>query len=106
LEPLGIGTTVGLAAVTAILSNAISNVPAVMLLMHVVPGFADPGKAWLTLAMASTLAGNLTLVGSIANLIVVQSARREGVVVSFRDYLRVGIPVTLVTMTIGVILLI
>jgi Na+/H+ antiporter NhaD/arsenite permease-like protein len=105
LEPLGIRTVAGLAVVTAILSNAISNVPAVMLLMHVVPGLPDPRKAWLTLAMASTLAGNLTLVGSIANLIVVQSARREGVVVSFRDYLRVGVPITLVTMTIGVLLL-
>jgi Na+/H+ antiporter NhaD/arsenite permease-like protein len=106
LEPLGIRTVAGLAVVTAILSNAISNVPAVMLLMHVVPGLPDPKKAWLTLAMASTLAGNLTLVGSIANLIVVQSARREGVVVSFGDYLRVGVPITLVTMTIGVLLLI
>jgi Na+/H+ antiporter NhaD/arsenite permease-like protein len=105
LEPLGIRTVVGLAAVTAILSNAISNVPAVMLLMHVVPGLPDPRRAWLTLAMASALAGNLTLVGSIANLIVVQSARREGVVVSFWDYLRVGVPITLVTMTIGLLLL-
>lgn len=105
LEPLGIGTVAGLAAVTAILSNAISNVPAVMLLVHIVPALPDPRKAWLTLAMASTLAGNLTILGSIANLIVVQSARREGIVVSFRDYMRVGIPITLVTMTIGVLLL-
>jgi Na+/H+ antiporter NhaD/arsenite permease-like protein len=56
---------------------------------------------WLALAMASTLAGNLTLVGSVANLIVVEQARGE-VKVGFWAYARVGVPVTIVTLALGV----
>jgi Na+/H+ antiporter NhaD/arsenite permease-like protein len=82
------------------LSNIVSNVPAVMLLKSLVPGFADPHKAWLLLAMGSTLAGNLTITGSVANIIVVESARPE-VDIEFRDYLRVGVPITLLTLLVG-----
>lgn len=85
---------------TALLSNIVSNVPAVMLLKTVVPSFANPNHGWLLLAMASTLAGNLTLTGSVANLIVVETARRE-VHIGFRDYLRVGVPVTVLTLLCG-----
>ncbi len=88
-------------AVVAVLSNLVSHVPAVMLLKSLVPGFADPRTAWLLLAMASTLAGNLTITGSVANLIVVEGARGEGVQVGFRDYLKVGVPVTLATLVVG-----
>ena len=56
-----------LTIVTAALSNLVSNVPAVMLLKSLAPGFQDPQHAWLVLAMASTLAGNLTITGSVAN---------------------------------------
>jgi Na+/H+ antiporter NhaD/arsenite permease-like protein len=87
-------------AVTAIMSNLVSNVPAVMLLKSVVPGFPDPHRAWLLLAMASTLAGNLTITGSIANIIVVERARGE-VQIGFKDYLHVGVPVTLLTLAFG-----
>jgi Na+/H+ antiporter NhaD/arsenite permease-like protein len=52
--------------------------------------------------MSSTLAGNLTILGSIANIIVVEGARRRGVVISFRDYLRVGVPVTVATLSFGI----
>ena len=62
----------------ALLSNLVSNVPAVLVFKTFVPHLADPARAWLTLAMSSTLAGNLTLLGSVANLIVVQRARRRG----------------------------
>ena len=62
---------------------------------------ADPAQAWLTVAMASTLAGNLTVLGSIANLIVVQRAARRGVVIGLWDYFRVGVPLTLLTLLIG-----
>ena len=86
--------------VTTVLSNLVSNVPAVMLLKSVVPQFANPQHAWLLLAMASTLAGNLTITGSVANIIVVESARDE-VKIGFRDYLRVGVPVTIVTLAFG-----
>ncbi len=87
-------------AVTAGLSNLVSNVPAVMLLKTVVPGFRDPHTGWLVLAMASTLAGNLTITGSVANLIVVERAH-DDVHIGFWDYSRVGIPVTLVTLVVG-----
>jgi Na+/H+ antiporter NhaD/arsenite permease-like protein len=102
LQPLGIETTLGLTLVATGLSNLISNVPAVMLFKSLIPTWSDPHTAWLTLAMASTLAGNLTLVGSIANLIVLQGARRQGITISFWDYTRVGLPVTLATLAFGV----
>ena len=83
------------------LSNLVSNVPAVLLFSPVVPLLATPDTAWLALAMSSTLAGNLTLLGSVANLIVAEGARREGVEVSFAEYCRVGIPVTVLTLVLG-----
>jgi len=92
--------TIIFAVVTAVMSNLVSNVPAVMLLKSVVPQFPDPHRAWLLLAMASTLAGNLTITGSIANIIVVERARNE-VEIGFRDYLRVGVPITIATLTFG-----
>jgi Na+/H+ antiporter NhaD/arsenite permease-like protein len=87
-------------AITALLSNLVSNVPAVMVLKSLVPSFHDPQTGWLVLAMASTLAGNLTITGSVANLIVVERARDE-VHIGFWDYSRVGIPVTLLTLLVG-----
>ncbi len=84
----------------AALCNIVNNVPAVMLLKTMVPGFADPHKAWLLLAMASTLAGNLTITGSVANIIVVETAKPE-VEIGYRDYLRAGVPITLLTLTVG-----
>jgi Na+/H+ antiporter NhaD/arsenite permease-like protein len=92
------------AAAVAVMSNLVSNVPAVMLFSHLVPELPDPRRAWLTLAMASTLAGNLTVVGSIANLIVVEGARKL-CPISFREYLKVGVPVTLLTLAAGVLML-
>ena len=64
----------------------------------------DPQHAWLTLAMSSTLAGNLTVLGSIANLIVIERSRRT-VKISFLEYLKVGVPLTLLTLWIGVLIL-
>jgi Na+/H+ antiporter NhaD/arsenite permease-like protein len=87
--------------VTAVLSNLVSNVPAVMLLRTLVGTFPDPHAGWLVLAMASTLAGNLTITGSVANIIVVERAAVEGVHVGFREYFRIGLPVTLVTLLLG-----
>jgi Na+/H+ antiporter NhaD/arsenite permease-like protein len=91
-----------LTVVVAGLSNLVSNVPAVMLLKSLVPGFTNPHMGWLILAMASTLAGNLTITGSVANIIVVERARPE-VHISFRDYFRVGLPVTLLTLGFGLL---
>jgi len=93
-------TTAGFTAVTALFSNVVSNVPAVMLLKSMVTGFANPAKAWLLLSMASTLAGNLTITGSVANIIVVETAKPE-VHISFWDYFRVGLPITAATILVG-----
>jgi len=84
----------------SVLSNLVSNVPAVMLLKSLIPGFAHPRQAWLALAMSSTLAGNLTITGSVANIIVVERARPE-VEIGFGDYLRAGLPITLATLLWG-----
>jgi len=93
-----------LSAAAALLSNIVSNVPAVLIFKPVVARLADPRHAWLVLAMSSTLAGNLTVLGSVANLIVLERARRD-VHISFWEYARLGVPVTLVTLAIGVALL-
>jgi len=81
-------------AVSVAASNLVSNVPAVMLLL---PAAGD-ATAGTTMALASTLAGNLFLVGSIANLIVVDQAERLGVRISWREHARYGIPVTLLSL--------
>jgi len=89
-------------SLTALVSNIVSNVPAVVLLKSLVPGFPDPHTGWLTLAMSSTLAGNLTITGSVANIIVVERAR-PAVHIGFREYFRVGLPLTVLTLTWGII---
>jgi Na+/H+ antiporter NhaD/arsenite permease-like protein len=91
-----------LATVSAVLANLVSNVPAVLLLKSFIQGVADPRRAYLVLAMASTLAGNLTITGSVANLIVVERARQAGIQISFWRYLLVGVPVTLLSLAVGV----
>jgi Na+/H+ antiporter NhaD/arsenite permease-like protein len=90
-----------LSAVTAVLSNLVSNVPAVLVMKPFVAPLRDHDTAWLVIAMASTLAGNFTVLGSIANLIVVQKASVGGVEIGFWDYFRVGAPLTIVTLVIG-----
>lgn len=101
LEARGINlaATPVLGAVTVVLSNLVSNVPATMLLVGHLP--AGNPVPWYVLALSSTLAGNLILVGSIANLIVVEQAQVYGVVVSFREHVRTGVPVTLATLAIA-----
>jgi Na+/H+ antiporter NhaD/arsenite permease-like protein len=78
------------------LSNLVSNVPAVMLLL---PHLKTP-EAGVTLALVSTLAGNLLLVGSIANMIVADLARRSGIVIDAWAHARIGVPVTLATLAV------
>ena len=88
--------------VVVLLSNIVSNVPAVMLLKGLLPNFADAHHFWLLLAMTSTLAGNLTITGSVANIIVIEKARTESPV-SFREYLRAGVPITIATVIVGTV---
>ncbi|MEM7138004.1 MAG: anion transporter [Myxococcota bacterium] len=87
--------------VTAVLSNLVSNVPAVMLMLPLAKG-SDPG---LVLALSSTLAGNLIVVGSVANIIVIAAAQQEGVSISPWAHARVGVPVTLATLAIAALFL-
>ncbi len=98
---LHLATIPMLAFVTAALSNIVSNVPAVLLLKPFVAALPDHNRAWLVIAMASTLAGNFTVLGSIANLIVVEKAARRGIVIGFWDYFRVGAPLTVLTLVVG-----
>ena len=90
-----------LTADTAVLSNIISNVPAVLALKPFVLSLSDQHRIWLLIAMSATLAGNLTPVGSVANLIVAERARVAGVHVSLWAYCRAGIPITLLTLAFG-----
>jgi Na+/H+ antiporter NhaD/arsenite permease-like protein len=89
-----------LTALSTLLSNLVSNVPAVLVFRPIVAHLEDPQRGWLVLAMSSTLAGNLTILGSVANLIVVQRAHREAPI-SFWQYFRVGAPLTLLTLIAG-----
>lgn len=88
-----------LSGVSVALSNLVSNVPAAMLLLK----FIDPGQPAqaYTLALTSTFAGNLITIGSIANLIVIEQARRCGVHIGFLEHARVGVPVTLGSLAIA-----
>lgn len=97
---------VGLTVISTLLSNVISNVPAVMLLRPFVSSLANPEQGWLTLAMATTLAGNLTVLGSVANLIVAEGAKRHHVALSFWEYLKSGVPITVLTLIWGVLWLV
>ncbi|MGC8624148.1 MAG: anion transporter [Phycisphaerae bacterium] len=90
-----------LACITLALSNIVSNVPAVLLLKPAIPLTAT--HTWYLLAVVSTLAGNLTLLGSIANLIVAQQAGSFAVNLRFREYLKAGVPLTLCCVTLTVL---
>ena len=103
LLPLAEGGVAALSVASALLSNLISNVPAVLLFRPFVPRFPDPERVWLVLAMATTLAGNLTLLGSVANLIVAETAlRHRRVRLTFTEFLKAGVPITLLTLALGV----
>ncbi|MFQ4146555.1 anion transporter [Chlorogloeopsis sp. ULAP02] len=91
-----VNSSAGLLSVTVILSNLISNVPAVLLLQPLIPN--DDTQSWLLLAAGSTLAGNLTLFGSVANLIVVEAAAELGYQLTFLEHLRFGVPITLLNL--------
>ncbi|MEH2332574.1 anion transporter [Nostoc sp.] len=89
-------TPLSILGITALLSNLVSNVPAVLLLQHLIPH--PDTKTWLLLAAGSTLAGNLTLLGSVANLIVAEAVAKLGYQLSFWEHLRFGLPLTILTL--------
>ncbi|WP_427162402.1 anion transporter [Aliinostoc sp. HNIBRCY26] len=93
-----VNSAASLLGFTVVLSNLISNVPAVLLLQPLIP--QGDTKSWLLLAAGSTLAGNLTLFGAVANLITVEAAAELGYKLTFWEHLRFGVPLTLLTVTI------
>jgi Na+/H+ antiporter NhaD/arsenite permease-like protein len=103
---LGLHRPAVLTVTAAVVSNLVSNVPAVLLFKPLIPSLGEPDRAWLLLAMATTLAGNLTLLGSVANLIVAEAAREARVEIGFLEYCRVGVPLTVVTLAIGWLVLV
>jgi Na+/H+ antiporter NhaD/arsenite permease-like protein/uncharacterized membrane protein (UPF0127 family) len=99
-----LGRIAGLSLIAAVLSNIVSNVPAVMLLRPLVDSLGGDRTAWLALAMSSTLAGNFTLIGSVANLIMVQQARKRAAI-GFMEYFRAGALITVITIATGILVL-
>jgi Na+/H+ antiporter NhaD/arsenite permease-like protein len=93
-----------LAWFSALGSNIFSNVPFVLVAGKWIPSFANPELMWKVMALATTFAGNLTILGSVANIIVVESARKH-VEVGFWDYAKYGIPVTILTTMVGMLIL-
>ena len=97
---------INISIVASVLSNIISNVPAVLMLSPIIKEMINPEKIWLTLALSSTFAGNLTLLGSVANLIVVEMARKRGVNIKFTEYLKSGVIITIISLVMGVVWLV
>jgi len=89
---------------SALLSNIVSNVPAVLIFKPMMGSLFSSQDAWLYLAMSSTFAGNLTILGSIANIIVIESASPK-VKIGFLEYLKVGVPVTILSILVGFLIL-
>jgi Na+/H+ antiporter NhaD/arsenite permease-like protein len=99
LKGIGIDlqSTTWIFLLTAVLSDIVTNVPSVMLLLP----FADSHMAAPAMALASGLSSNLIIIGSLANIIVVDAANRQGLKISFGEHARVGIPVTLISLLIA-----
>jgi Na+/H+ antiporter NhaD/arsenite permease-like protein len=100
----GLSTIPGLSFFTAILSNLISNVPAVMLLAPYVESVGET-SLWLALAASSTLAGNATILGAAANVIVAENGEKLGVNMPFWRFLKAGLPITIITLILSVLIL-
>lgn len=94
---------IDLTILSTLSSNLISNVPAVLLLKNLIYSYLNVKVSWLVMSMATTFAGNLTLIGSVANLIVAESAKKRGINLSFGEYLKSGILITTITLILGVI---
>lgn len=103
LEPYITKGVTSFAVSSALLSNIVSNVPAVLLYRPIIPKLINPEQAWLILGMATTFAGNLTLIGSVANLIVAETAKKHFIKLSFMEYLKSGLIITIISLFFGVI---
>jgi len=103
LEPYLTKSITSFTASSAILSNIVSNVPAVLLYKPIIPNLKNAEQAWMILGMATTFAGNLTLIGSVANLIVAETAKKHFVKLTFIEYLKAGVIITVLSFTVGII---
>ncbi len=99
-----LGSAAGFSFGVGLVSNLVSNVPAVMLYVPIVEAQALHHHLWLLLAMSSTLAGNFTIIGSVANLIVLEATKGD-VSISFMEYFKVGAPLTVLTLAAGIMIL-
>jgi Na+/H+ antiporter NhaD/arsenite permease-like protein len=99
------GQIVHFSIFSVIASNLVSNVPFVLLSATWIEKFLDPKTMWYVLAMSSTFAGNLTIMGSVANMIVLELSK-EYVHVGFWDFFRIGITTTVVSVGIGMLILV
>ncbi|MEK6977558.1 MAG: SLC13 family permease [Candidatus Hydrothermarchaeota archaeon] len=101
----GLGFILGLSLLAVVASNIVSNVPFVMMVLPMVDRIGGGDLVFYTLAMSATFAGNLTVIGSVANMIVLELGRRAGVEVGFFEFARVGILVTAATVLVGGVIL-
>jgi Na+/H+ antiporter NhaD/arsenite permease-like protein len=99
---IDLGQPASLSLTALVLSNLVSNVPAVLLLEPVLTELNQP-RLWYLLSLVSTWAGNLTLVGSIANLIVAESAAAFGIRLDLKTYCKAGVPLAVVTVLLGTV---
>jgi Na+/H+ antiporter NhaD/arsenite permease-like protein len=88
------------------IASSFTGFPAVILWHNTVASLPDPQLMWRIVAMSSTFGGNLLLIGSIANLIVVERAEQRGVRIGFGEYARIGVPVTVLTIVWGIAVLV
>ena len=100
----GLTSIPGLTGFSAVLSNLISNVPAVMLLSPFVASVGS-NNLWLALVTSSTLAGNATILGAAANVIVVETGNKMGVEISLWQFMKAGLPITIITLLLSVVML-
>jgi len=99
---VGVGAWLRLAGIFLVGSNVVSNVPFILVVRDQMATLHDPTLAWELLAMASTFAGNLTLLGSVANIIVAEAGHEVGGI-GFWEYLKVGLPLAVTTTLFGVL---
>lgn len=98
----GLGSWIRMSGIFMVGSNIVSNVPFILVVRDQMSTLPNPTLGWELLTVASTFAGNLTLLGSVANIIVAENARDIGGI-GFFEYLKVGLPLAVVTTLVGVV---